>query len=262
MSLAQAKLAAKAIQQARKTGIPCAPIRSYIGPDNIKWAYKVQGMVTLEQVADGKVVIGRKIGLTSKAVQNQLGVDQPDFGMLFHDMELMLGEELAWNRVIQPKVEAEVAFVLNRDLNHEKIGLAQVIRAVSFALPCLEIVDSRINNWDISIADTIADNASSGFFVLGHGPKRLDNIDISQCKMEMSCNGQVVSTGQGNACLGSPINALWWLARTMAQMGHPLRTGDVVLSGALGPVYTAKPGDHYNAQIEGLGEVSMRFGTQ
>lgn len=247
---------------ATATGKPCSPVRTLIGDNDIKSAYKVQHLISQERLSDGKSLVGRKIGLTSLAVQKQLGVDQPDYGMLFNDMEVMHDGELEWKKCMQPKAEAEIAFVLKRDLNSEHLSMAQVMQAIDFAVPCIEIVGSRISNWDIKITDTIADNASASHYVLGHYPRKLKDIDLINCKMKLSCNGEVVSEGKGAACMGSPLNATWWLARVMAQLGQPLRNGDVVLAGALGPMYAATPGSRFEAAIEGLGTVAVNFGKE
>jgi 2-keto-4-pentenoate hydratase len=193
-------------------------------------------------------------------VQKQLGVDQPHFGMLFADMALCDGEEVAPGRVLQPKVEAEIALVLERSLPHEQNTLADILRATAYALPAIEIVGSRIANWDIRLADTIADNASSGLFVLGSRPVRLDAFDIAGCGMVMERRGEQVSVGAGAACLGNPLRAAIWLADTMARLGSPLQAGDIVMTGALGPMCAAQPGDVFEANIEGLGSVRAAFG--
>ena len=204
----------------------------------------------------------RKIGLTSLAVQKQLGVDQPDYGMLFADMAVPDGWDVAHGRLIQPKVEAEIAFVLGRDLDSEHLTIADILRAVEFALPAIEIVDSRIADWKIGILDTIADNASSGLYVLGGSPRKLDGLDLRMAGMVMEHAGEPVSVGIGAACLGDPLSATLWLARTMAKVGRPLKAGDTVLSGALGPMVTVKWGGVYEARVNGLGSVRAAFAKE
>jgi 2-keto-4-pentenoate hydratase len=206
---------------------------------------------------------GRKIGLTSEAVQRQLGVDQPDFGVLFADMDTS-GAPVEPGRLLQPKVEAEIAFVLGQDLAADDVDLDGVRSAVGTTRVALEIVDSRIAGWDISYADTVADNASSGLYVLGD---ELDAaLDPAAVDMTMSINGVVVSTGAGAACLGSPLNALMWLARTAIEFGEPLRAGQVVLSGALGPMAPVAPGDFAESvlSIDGrpVGTVTTEFAQE
>jgi 2-keto-4-pentenoate hydratase len=252
--------AAAELWEASRNGIPCKPVRTIIGESDIEAAYAVQEQITKRRIEEGARLVGRKIGLTAASVQAQLGVSQPDYGMLFHDMDVANGDEIAPGKLIQPKVEAEVAFILGRDLSDEKLTTADVLAAIAWAIPALEIVDSRIEGWNIRITDTIADNASSGLFVLGHDIRRLDSVDVLGCGMALECNGELVASGAGVACLGSPINATLWLARVMAKAGRPLRSGDVVLNGALGPMVEAKPGAAFEARIEGLGSVRVRFG--
>jgi 2-keto-4-pentenoate hydratase len=252
--------AATELWEASRNGTPCKPVRAIIGESDIEAAYAVQEQITKRRIEEGARLVGRKIGLTAASVQAQLGVSQPDYGMLFHDMDVANGDEIAPGKLIQPKVEAEVAFILGRDLSDEKLTTADVLAAIAWAIPALEIVDSRIEGWNIRITDTIADNASSGLFVLGHDIRRLDSVDVLGCGMALECNGELVASGAGVACLGSPINATLWLARVMAKAGRPLRSGDVVLNGALGPMVEAKPGAAFEARIEGLGSVRVRFG--
>ncbi len=254
--------AADLLWQAAKSGRPCDPIRSLLVEGDVQAAYAVQEINSKRNLAEGRRLVGRKIGLTSPAVQQQLGVDQPDYGLLFADMAALDGVEIPFSRFIQPKVEAEVAFVLGRDLDHEQVTLADVIRAVDYVLPAIEIVDSRIKDWDIRLQDTIADNASSGLYVLGGDIKRLTDVDLQRCGMVMESAGEPVSTGAGAACLGNPLNATVWLAAVMARAGRPLKSGDTVLSGALGPMATVKPGEVFEARINGLGSVRAVFAKE
>ena len=210
----------------------------------------------------GRRLVGRKIGLTSLAVQKQLGVHQPDYGMLFADMARGDGEDISVRDVMQPKVEAEIAFVIGRDLAEEQLTFADLHRAIEYALPAIEIVGSRIENWDIKITDTIADNASSGLYVLGSRPCRLDSFDPRLAGMVMEKRGEPVSVGAGAACMGSPLNAALWLAKVMARAGSPLKAGDTILSGALGPMVTVAPGDVYDVRINGLGSVRAAFSKE
>ncbi|MES2256973.1 MAG: fumarylacetoacetate hydrolase family protein [Pseudomonadota bacterium] len=253
--------AADMIWQAHQNGEPCQPVRELIGAADVEAAYAVQKLNTDRWLVRGRRPVGRKIGLTSLAVQKQLGVDQPDFGMLFADMCLCDGDEIAAGRVLQPKVEAEIALVLERSLPHEQNTVADILRATAYALPAIEIVGSRIAGWDIRLADTIADNASSGMFVLGSRPVKLDAFDIVGCGMVMERRGEQVSIGAGAACLGNPLRAAIWLADTMAKLGSPLQAGDIVMTGALGAMAVARPGDVFEASIEGLGSVRAAFGV-
>ncbi|HTU11535.1 MAG TPA: fumarylacetoacetate hydrolase family protein [Allosphingosinicella sp.] len=254
--------AAGRLSAALRSREACDPVRPLVERAGVEGAYAAQRLLEQEQVAAGARVIGRKIGLTSAAVQTQLGVDQPDFGFLTDLMAFGDAQELPFNRLIAPRVEAEVAFVMGKDLEDDGLALPQVIRAVEFALPAIEVVDSRVRDWKISIYDTVADNASSGLFVLGGSPRKLDRLDLRLCGMSLTSRGEPVSVGCGAACMGNPVNALLWLARTMQKNGSPLREGDVVLSGALGPMVPARAGATYSAAISGLGSVSAVFSAE
>ena len=251
--------AAAALFSAHETANACPPVRSLLEGGTIEDAYAVQDINTARWLEAGRRLVGRKIGLTSTAVQQQLGVDQPDYGMLFADMSVDDGSEIAPGRLIQPKAEAEIAFVLGSDLPHPDTTMAEVVGAVDFAAVALEIVDSRVENWDISLLDTVADNGSAGLYVLGSRPVSLADVDLVAAGMVMEIRGEPVSTGAGRACMGSPLGAAAWLARTMAGVGRPLRAGDIILSGALGPMVTVQPGDVVEARVSGLGSVSVAF---
>jgi 2-keto-4-pentenoate hydratase len=250
---------ARRLRDAAASGRPIAPVRDELAAGGVAAAYAVQRANTHYYISQGRRLVGRKIGLTSEAVQNQLGVDSPDFGMLFADMEVHDGEEVAPGRVLQPKVEAEVAFVLQRDLAHPGLTMDDVFAAIAYALPAIEIVGSRIENWNINLLDTIADNASSGLYVLGGTPRKLDGLDLRLCGMVMERRGELVSRGAGAACLGHPVKAALWLARTMIEVGNPLKEGDVIMSGALGPMVSAAAGDVFETRIDGLGNVRAVF---
>ncbi|MBL8438373.1 MAG: 2-keto-4-pentenoate hydratase [Zoogloeaceae bacterium] len=242
---------------AERQAIP--PLRERLAQADLAGAYAVQEANTRAALAEGRRLVGRKIGLTSRAVQAQLGVDQPDFGMLFADMAVGDGEPVALSRLIQPKVEAEIALVLGRDLPFERHTYADLLRATEYCLPAIEIVDSRIADWNIRFVDTVADNASSGLFVLGGRPVRPTEVDMSACAMTMCRGEETVSRGNGRACLGHPLNAAVWLADVMARQGRPLSAGDIVLTGALGPMVNVSPGDQFDVEIAGLGAVSACF---
>lgn len=258
-SHAEINLAAEALREAQLSRVPCAPIRDAFDAADLKSAYTIQDTNVQASVSAGRRVVGRKIGLTSPAVQAQLGVDQPDYGTLFADMCFTSGAEIVSDPLIAPRCEAEVALVLSRDLDHETHNVLDMLASTAYALPALEIVDSRIANWDISITDTIADNGSSALFVLGSRPVALSDFDIGSVPMQLTKNGEVVSEGSGEQCLGNPLQAAIWLADTLAAMKTPLRAGDVVLTGALGPMVSIEPGDSFFASLGDLGSVSVSF---
>jgi 2-keto-4-pentenoate hydratase len=272
---------------ARASGQPCPPVRGLLPDGDVDAAYAVQASWVADQIAAGARVVGRKIGLTNPVVQAQFGVDRPDFGVLFASMACAPGTPIEGARTLQPKVEAEIAFVLAEDLTGAMIGPAEVAAATAYVVAALEIVDSRIAGWDIGIVDTIADNGSSGLFVLGDRRQGLDGLDLAECVMTLrrvaggaggagasdgadgiggadgvgagGADGEVVSTGTGASILGHPLAAVAWLAAAVRDHGRPLRAGEVVLSGSLGPMVTVAPGDAFHADISGVGQVSAFF---
>jgi 2-keto-4-pentenoate hydratase len=237
---------------------PVAPLRDGISPTDQDGAYAVQTINTRFWLDQGRRIVGRKIGLTAKAVQAQLGVDRPDYGILFDDMAVEDGGVLT-TALLQPKAEAEVALVMARDLDNPRATANDVVAAAAYALPAIEIVDSRIADWKITFADTVADNASSAAFVIGSEPRLLAGLDLRTCGMVLDVNGATVSMGVGAACLGHPLTAAAWLARTLAALGEPLRAGDIVLTGALGPMVPIVDGDHVRATIGGLGSCGFTY---
>ena len=253
------KTAAQRIRNATKSGRPCKPVRDLLKKGDLDAAYAIQQTNTDIWIKDGRRPVGRKIGLTAKAVQQQLGVDQPDYGVLYADMEIVDGDEIDPARLMQPKVEGEIALVLDNDLVDEQLTLVDLMDSVAYALPAIEIVGSRIAKWDITILDTIADNASSGLYVLGTRPVGLHELDLRMCGMVMENRGDQVSIGAGVACLGNPLNAALWLARKMVEVEMPLMAGDTIMTGALGPMAPAMPGDVVEVRISGLGSVRAVF---
>lgn len=251
--------AAETLRQARATRTTVAPISTSHGISGLEAAYAVAELNTRARLAEGRRIVGLKVGLTSKAVQQQLGVDQPDFGVLFDDMEFLSGQDIPTSRLMQPKVEAEIAFVVGRDLHGANLSYAEFLAAIAHALPAIEIVDSAITDWKISLVDTVADNASCGLYVLGDQPVPVGQLSLGEMGMTMTRNGQTVSVGTGAACLGHPLRAAYWLACTMASRGQGLKAGQVVLSGALGPMVPVVAGDLIQAQIGALGTVSCRM---
>jgi 2-keto-4-pentenoate hydratase len=185
-------------------------------------------------------------------------VDRPDFGVLYGDMEIANGGAVPSGLLLQPKIEAEVAFILGRDLDGDGDD-GDLRDAVAFVVPAVEIVDSRIADWDISFGDTVADNASSGLFVLGDTRVPLAEVEPIDVQMTMRLDGETVSEGSGKACLGDPLLALAWLARTARALGEPLRAGQIILSGALGPMVAVTSGARVEAELSGLGRVAVTF---
>jgi 2-keto-4-pentenoate hydratase len=253
--------AVERLTRAMASGIPCAPIRDVINRGDVARAYRVQKQIIDAALAKGDRRVGRKIGLTSVAVQTQLGVQQPDFGTLLTSMVAYEGRPVDTGRLLQPRIEAEIAFVLGADITDPDPSLDTVAAAVAEARPALEIVDSRVSGWDISLADTVADNASSGMYVLGEASLALAELDPIAVTMTMTQDGELVSSGDGAACLGNPLIALQWLARVSAEVGDPLRAGEVILSGALGPMVSVEAGSTYEATLVGLGSVTAVFAS-
>lgn len=241
------------------SGQTVPPLRDGLDSRDVEAAYAIQAINTRFWEAAGRRIVGRKVGLTAKAVQQQLGVDQPDFGVLFHDMELPDGATSPAGRLIQPKAEAEVALIIGADLPAGTVTRDQVEAAVAGVAAAIEIVDSRIADWKISFADTVADNGSSAFFVLADTGRSLDGLDLERAPMEMRIDDAVVSTGIGAAALGNPLNAAAWLAQTLAARGEPLKAGDILLAGALGPMVALTPGDRVHASVGGIGACSFSY---
>lgn len=254
--------AAAQLRQATETGETCSPVREIVGTEtDIDVGYAIQDVNTQADIASGRRVAGRKIGITSKAVMEQVGVDQPDFGTLFVDMEYGDGVPIEPGLLLQPRAEAEVALVLEHDLDHGEHSFNDIIKATAYALPSIEIVDSRIADWNIRIVDTVADNASCGLYVLGGKPVPLSAVDLRTIPMRMDVDGETVSTGEGAACLGHPLHAARWLADMMSRRGTPLQAGDVVMTGALGPMKPIAVGQTVVCDFGPLGTVTTSLAT-
>ncbi|QEQ95760.1 2-oxopent-4-enoate hydratase [Neptunomonas concharum] len=227
---------------------------------SIEDAYHISLRMVERRVEAGEKIIGKKIGVTSKAVQNMLNVHQPDFGYLTDKMAYNQGEEMPISeRLIQPRAEGEIAFILKKDLMGPGVTNADVLAATECVMPCFEIVDSRIENWQIKIQDTVADNASCGLFVLGDSAVDPRKVDLATCGMVVEKNGAILSTGAGAAALGSPVNCVAWLANTLGSFGIGLKAGEVILSGSLVPLEPVQAGDFMSVSIGGIGRASVRF---
>jgi 2-keto-4-pentenoate hydratase len=260
MSTESVSQAAALLRGAAADCVPCGPVRNILGSrTDLGLAYAVQQVNTDLAIAAGRRVTGRKVGLTSLAVQKQLGVDQPDYGTLFVDMCIADGVDIEFGSLIAPRAEAEVAVVLEHDLDKGEHNIIDIINAIAYVIPAIEIVDSRIKDWDLSLVDTVADNASSGLYVVGTQPKSLRKLDLRSIEMQLHRNGVVESTGVGSACLGNPLHAALAVANVMSKQGTPLRAGECIMTGALGPVVPVVAGDHLHADMGELGSVSTRF---
>jgi 2-oxopent-4-enoate/cis-2-oxohex-4-enoate hydratase len=222
-------------------------------------AYKIQLRFVERRVQAGEKIIGKKIGVTSKPVQDFLGVYQPDFGQLTSGMVYQEGETIDLSQLIQPKAEAELAFMLKEDLIGPGITAMDVLRATDYVAPCFEIVDSRITAWKIKIQDTVADNASCGVFVIGKTRGDPRKLDITLAGMVLEMNGELHSTGVGAAVQGSPVNAVVWLANTLGALGIPFRAGEVILSGSQSPLVPVLDGDELVCTVGGLGSCRVKF---
>lgn len=251
---------AEMLRTAQSDRTPCKPLTALDDAITVEQAYEVQRANIDRRLEQGARLVGRKIGLTSHAIQDWLGVDEPDFGCLLDDMALPDGARVDASELLQPRAEAEIAFVLGERLAGPGITAASVMQATDFILPAIEIIDSRIEDWDIEYPDTIADNASSGMFVLGNRPVRLEDAgDLRQAGMKLRKNGRLVSTGAGAACMDHPINAVVWLANKLAEFDTALEAGQIILSGALGPVTDIADGDWLDADIAHVGSVRVSF---
>ena len=245
------------ILRAYETGVAIEPVRTRI--TGVPAAYEVQRETVRIWSERGRKLAGQKIGLTSQAIQTQLGVTEPDFGALFSDMIVADGGTVPAGSVMQPRVEAEIAFVLKSDLRGERIAPEEVIAATAYVTPAIEICGSRIAGWNIRIEDTIADNASSGLIVLGKSRIKPALADLAAVPMRLSHNGAAAAEGRGDACLGNPAIAVAWLAGALTRFGTGLRAGDVIMSGGLAKMIAAEPGSRFAADFAAYGSVSVSF---
>lgn len=251
--------AASVLLYAYASRTPVPPLTDAHPDLSVGDAYAIQAAQVAEWTSAGAVVKGHKVGLTSAAMQRQLGVDQPDFGVLLDTMFLAEGVTAGIGRFLQPRAEPEIAFVLGRPLRGPGVTVAEALAAVDFVLPALEIIDSRIADWKITLADTVADNASSGAVILGSRPVRAETLDLSLVGCLLHRNGRQEGFGAGGAVLGSPVNALVWLANTLGARGAGLEAGHVILPGSVCAAIPFRPGDTVSATFDRIGSVSLTF---
>ena len=248
-----------ALYQALVAREAIAPLTDREPDMTIEDAYQIQLRMIQRRLDLGETVIGKKIGVTSKVVMDMLKVNQPDFGHLLSGMVFSEGEPIPANSLIAPRAEAEVAFMLKRDLQGPGVMAADVLRATECVMPCFEIVDSRIQDWKIKIQDTVADNASCGVFVLGGVRADPRRLDLALAGMVLEKNGEVISTATGAAVQGSPVNAVAWLANTLGRLGITLKAGEIILSGSQSPLVPVVAGDSLYCSVGGLGGAAVRF---
>ena len=244
---------------ALRDGRTLAPLTERDPSLTIDDAYAISLDFLARRRAEGERVVGKKIGVTSKAVQDMLGVHQPDFGFLTDWMEVKGDIAVKERKLIQPRAEAEIAFILAEPLKGPGVTAVQVIAATKAIAPCFEIVDSRIDDWKIGIVDTVADNASCGVFILGEDCAPPDAHDLPGLEVTVHKNGQQISTGKGSAVQGNPAQAVAWLANTLGAYGVSLDAGDIVLSGSLVPLEPAAAGDVFEMELHGIGGCTARF---
>ena len=235
------------------------PLRDRVEGLTIVDAYHIAARMVQRRVEAGETIVGKKIGVTSKAVQDAIGVFEPDFGQLTSSMAFEANAVIDIDTLIQPRAEAEIAFILKSDLKGPGVTAADVLEATDHVRACFEIVDSRIDNWDIKILDTVADNASCGVYVLGADQVDPRDLDLALAGMIVNKNGELAAMGVGAAVQGSPYNSVAWLANTLGKLGIPFLAGEVILSGSLGPLIPIGAGDRLDLRIGGIGPCSIKF---
>ncbi len=254
----RAELAA-ALAQAERSRVAMSPMTDTYADIDVVDAYEIQLLNIRQRVAEGARVVGHKVGLSSEAMQKMMNVDEPDYGHLLDDMEVFEDKPVLTSKYLLPRVEVEVGFVLADDLPGAGCTEDDVLAATAAFAPAIELIDSRIANWQIKLCDTIADNASSAGWVLGKERVSPKDIDIRNIDAVLRCNGEVLGKGRSDAVLGNPVTAVAWLARKVDQFGVRLKAGDVVLPGACMRAFDAKPGDDFVAEFDGLGSVHLSF---
>lgn len=238
---------------------PIAPLTDRYPDLVLEDAYAIQTINIDRRVADGQRIIGRKVGLTSRPMQELLGVDEPDFGVLTDEMMVEDGDPVPLEKLNQPRVEAELAFVMGEDLAGPGVTTPVALAAIAGALPAVEIVDSRVADWKIKLVDTVADNASSGMLVVGGRMRPVSELDLRTLGVAVYRGGELIDTGAGAAALGNPARCVAWLANKLGAFGAGLRAGDIVLPGAVHKMVPVQPGDVFRAEFAHLGAVTVRF---
>ncbi|HZG80757.1 MAG TPA: fumarylacetoacetate hydrolase family protein [Brevibacillus sp.] len=245
--------------EAERSRLPIAPITERYADLDVTDAYEIQLEVMRRKLAEGRTVIGKKVGLTSVAMQKMLGVDEPDYGHLLDDMRVEDGDTVDTSEMLRPRVEAEIGFVLSQDLVGPHVTYLDVLMATKYLVPTIEIIDSRIADWKIKLIDTVADNGSSAKVVVGKKINAIDGIDIGSVGMSFYKNDELIATGAGAAALGHPAHAVAWLANKLHEFGIQLKAGELILPGALSAAVNVEPGDNIVAQFGSLGSVSVKF---
>lgn len=250
---------ADALRDAGATRVPIDPLTTTAPTLDVADAYAIQLANIERAVAQGRTIAGHKVGLTSKAMQEMLGVDEPDFGVLLDDMVLADGAEVATDRLVQPRVEAEIAVRLARDLEGPGVTTEDALDALAVAIPALEIIDSRIADWKIRLVDTVADNGSSALVVLGGTETPIENLDLPGVEVAVEHNANVVERGTGAAVLGHPAACVAWLANKLSEFGQAVRAGQIIMPGALHRAFDVEAPDVVRARFTGLGDVTVHF---
>ena len=262
MPVTDAPAKARALYDARRTRVPIPPFTDADPTLGMADGYAIQRELIDLLLADGDRIVGHKVGLTSKPMQQMVGVDSPDYGPVLASTIYRDGDTIPVSRFIAPKIEAEIVFVIGERLEGPGVTVTQAHAAIAGAVAAMEIVDSRIADWAIGFTDTVADNASSGLFVVGSEGKTLDELEPVDVTMSLTIDGEERSAGNGAACLGDPLEALRWLAVQAYRFGDPLRAGHLILSGALGPFVPFAPGDRVETTISGFAPLSVTFEEQ
>jgi 2-keto-4-pentenoate hydratase len=251
--------AANALMEAENEKNPIAPFTSSTEEISVDDAYNIQLYQIRQKVENGAVIVGKKIGLTSKAMQEMLNVNEPDYGHILNDMIYKDGESISLDKFIQPRIEFEIAFVLKEDLKGPGVTMSDVITATDYVFPALEIIDSRIKDWQIKFEDTVADNGSSAGAIIGSTTAKLDNLDLAEVRMTATRNGEFLDSASGSAVMGHPAEAVAWLANALGSYGISLYAGEVILSGALSKAIPIEDGDTFTAEFEQIGAVTATF---